>query len=582
MRTVLLLITTLLIPPAMTQAKTVLTVSQDGTENFTTIQAAINAANDGDTVMISDGVYTGQGNRDIDFLGKAITVRSRYGAEKCIIDCQATEQDRHRGFVFQSGEGANSVLKGVTITNGYGLDEMYNNSVYCVGGGIFCSDSSPTITKCILTGNSTKSGYGLGGGIFCYLGNPSISTCVIRDNHEGGGIFMWGDLSLAPKTASRITNCLVTGNDRIGIGCFQCPAVITNCTLADNEDIAAMWFFAFHLPWETPPVVKMTNCILWGNSKQMIYANAVDNIKLSYCNVRGGWGGTGNINANPLFVGGGNYHLTAESPCIDKGTNNPVGVSMYHDIEYNMRPMDGDDDGTATVDMGAYEYSNSPPIADAGEDMTAYACVDGFGVVEPNGFGSFDADGDELSYLWSWEVGGEVYEANGVMPLISLPVGDHTLELVVFDGGLYSEADSVLVTVVEAVEARGFVVPRVVNLSSRGKFVMAVLYLPDGIGKGDIVDGSFGLYVDGGGTGVPAERQMVIGGGNGGRMFVVFDRAAVIEAVGGRSTAKVYVAGALVSGECMFAADSIRLVRSQRRLPRRSSGGRGAALPRDR
>ncbi|MCK5172374.1 MAG: hypothetical protein KAR47_03230 [Planctomycetes bacterium] len=88
-RTTLLLIAALLIPAAVTQAQAIITVNQDGTGGFTTIQAAINAANDGDTVMISDGVYTGQGNRDIDFLGKAIIVCSKSGAEKCTINCQA-------------------------------------------------------------------------------------------------------------------------------------------------------------------------------------------------------------------------------------------------------------------------------------------------------------------------------------------------------------------------------------------------------------------------------------------------------------------------------------------------------------
>lgn len=57
-------------------------------KEYSTIQAAINAAADGDTVMVADGVYTGDGNRNIDFKGKAITVMSENGPENCIIDCQ--------------------------------------------------------------------------------------------------------------------------------------------------------------------------------------------------------------------------------------------------------------------------------------------------------------------------------------------------------------------------------------------------------------------------------------------------------------------------------------------------------------
>ena len=67
----------------------------------------------GVTVIVADGVYTGTGNRDIDFLGKAITVRSENGPNNCVIDCNG----EGRGFEFRSGEDANSVLAGFTITN---------------------------------------------------------------------------------------------------------------------------------------------------------------------------------------------------------------------------------------------------------------------------------------------------------------------------------------------------------------------------------------------------------------------------------------------------------------------------------
>ena len=86
---------------------------------YPTIQSAINAAVDGDTVIVAPGTYTGLGNRNIDFLGKAITVRSENGPENCIIDCQ----NSGRGFYFHTSEGPNSVLDGLTITNGIALPE---------------------------------------------------------------------------------------------------------------------------------------------------------------------------------------------------------------------------------------------------------------------------------------------------------------------------------------------------------------------------------------------------------------------------------------------------------------------------
>jgi hypothetical protein len=82
-------------------------------DEYSTIQEGIDEAVDGDTVLVADGTYIGYGNRDIDFLGKAILVMSENGPENCIIDC---EYEDYHGFSFQNGESSSSVLKGFTIT----------------------------------------------------------------------------------------------------------------------------------------------------------------------------------------------------------------------------------------------------------------------------------------------------------------------------------------------------------------------------------------------------------------------------------------------------------------------------------
>ncbi len=86
--------------------------------DYPTIQAGIDAAVDGDEVLVADGVYTGDGNRDLDFHGKPITVRSNFGRPNCIIDCDGTVEEPHRGFYFHSGETADSVAQGFRIRNG--------------------------------------------------------------------------------------------------------------------------------------------------------------------------------------------------------------------------------------------------------------------------------------------------------------------------------------------------------------------------------------------------------------------------------------------------------------------------------
>ncbi|HUU94895.1 MAG TPA: hypothetical protein VM487_04080 [Phycisphaerae bacterium] len=90
-------------------------VCWDGSGDYLTIQAGIDAAQDGDTVLVADGTYQGVGNYDLDFLGKAITVRSANGPSRCIIQCA----ELGLGFYFWTDEGPDAVVQGFTIAAGH-------------------------------------------------------------------------------------------------------------------------------------------------------------------------------------------------------------------------------------------------------------------------------------------------------------------------------------------------------------------------------------------------------------------------------------------------------------------------------
>jgi len=263
-----------------------ITVDDDGPGDFSTIQAAIDDSNDGDTVLVADGTYTGDGNRDIDFHGKAITVKSENGPETCIIDCNGTEAEPHRGVHFQSGEDANSAIIGFTITNGYSPRECLTRPPWpCswLGGGIRCKGTNPTISQCWITGNRADHGggihsddgspivtdctisgnyaWGVGGGMRLDGGSPRISYCTFSDNTAwvgGGGIYT-SDTNLVA------TNCTFVGNSAVGDGGalyeHNSSPDVRNCIFTENT--AGGDGGAVHAWSGSEPVI--TNCVFTGN-----------------------------------------------------------------------------------------------------------------------------------------------------------------------------------------------------------------------------------------------------------------------------------------------------------------------------
>jgi len=322
------------------------TVRPDGSGDFANIQAAISGASDGDVIELDNGIYTGDGNRDVDFLGKAVTVRSRNGfPQACIIDCQGEAGAPHRGFLFLSNEGPDSRLEGVTIRGGFIDEDM--------GGALACIDASPSLTRVVCHGNAT--GWVAGALVCMYAGGaPTLTECVFSSNQttsHGGAVYAHGGAEptfirctfldnvagqagggIRGVFGARITlqECVFARNDgglfggAVAIG--ESSALLTeNCTFTCNRAADGSTLYACD-----NSDVSLRNAILaFGTGGPAFECEADTWLRVVCCDVyghaAGNWtdclaglhGVYGNFSADPLFCDPAHddYHLLPGSPC---------------------------------------------------------------------------------------------------------------------------------------------------------------------------------------------------------------------------------------------------------------------------
>ena len=195
-----------------------------------TIQSGIDAAKDGDTVLVADGIYRGDGNANINFNGKRITVKSENGAKNTVIDSQ--HKSNTRGITFNNDETRESVLDGFTIKNGK----------HQFGAGIYCDNASPIIRNCIISHNraGTPADHsGKGGGIYCRDSDVLIEDCIISHNLVGsnfsGSVHFEGDAIIDGRSKPIILNSTISDNTGSGIYSYGRLSVeIRDCAVSNN------------------------------------------------------------------------------------------------------------------------------------------------------------------------------------------------------------------------------------------------------------------------------------------------------------------------------------------------------------
>jgi hypothetical protein len=348
------------------------------------IQYAINAAVSGDEIEVAPGTYY----EAIDFNGKAIRLYSSGGPDVTIIDASGLNSSV---VTCQNGEVATTIIEGFTFTGGEGTPD--DGGTVTRGGGMYNIASSPTVTNCIFTSNRAWRGGGMlndqgssptvtnctftsnegdyGGGMYNAYGSnstvtnctfennrgnwfgggmdnkasePTVTNCTFSGNSAGYGGGMFNESSGDPI----VTNCIFSVNSAdYGGGMFSkvsSSPMVTNCTFVGNSATqgGGMW---------GDYIAIVTNCIFWNDTPDEIYD--ISSLAIfTYCDIQGGWPGTGNIDLDPLFEdpANGDYRLAGGSPCIDVGDNSAVPADITTDLDDNPRIVND------TVDMGAYEY----------------------------------------------------------------------------------------------------------------------------------------------------------------------------------------------------------------------------------
>ena len=301
----------------------------------TVIQDAVDAAEDGDTVLVDEGAYNLLAEISIT---NGIVV-SGFGAASNVV---VNGSGSNRCFYISH---SNAVVTGLTIASG----------VARIGGGVLI-DGSGRVARCVIQGNAaTGLSYSTGGGGVCCTYGGSVEHCLIMGNRaaeRGAGVYCWH--------GGTVRNCLIVENAATnkagGIACLF-GGVIENCTVASN--LAGSKGGGLHASGKGTCTIE--NTIIWSNSSgdarfPNIEGDLLLGMEFLHCCTPdlGEVRGTGNFADDPGFrsVSEHDFHVSVVSPCIDAGTNREW-MASEKDLDGRTRVKG------PSVDVGAYEVPHT-------------------------------------------------------------------------------------------------------------------------------------------------------------------------------------------------------------------------------
>jgi hypothetical protein len=334
-------------------------VNADGTGDAPTIQAAVDSSVSGDTVLAAAGMYSGDGNRDIDFGGRLILLKSEQGPEETIIDCGGGEDNFHRGFVFENGEDSTARVVGFRIQGGVqengsgciilGASPAFLNCTFfgndgapysglSNGGAVYAGGSKAIFRGCTFHNNTAS----YGGAMYCLAASLRVERCLFEANTaesgSGGAVFV-------QDSGGIISSCLFIDNKAAsgsGVAMINAGTIINGCTFALNG-IDSLTSAVSTISSVGIPAGSIDHSIIAFNEQcPAFFVAGLGDLRLSYCDVFGNEMGDwtpgiedmanldGNFSLDPRFcdTASGNFHIAFNSPCApaNNGSGELIGA----------------------------------------------------------------------------------------------------------------------------------------------------------------------------------------------------------------------------------------------------------------